>query len=91
MAKAELKTRPTEVSVAEFLAAITDERRRADSLAAGENGAAPIWMVPGSTPRVNVPATFASAACSPRLPRRPSGNHVFSSASWWSPYFCAAK
>lgn len=31
MAKAELKTRPTEVSVAEFLAAITDERRRAEA------------------------------------------------------------
>ena len=31
MAKAELKTKPTEVSVAEFLAAITDERRRAEA------------------------------------------------------------
>ena len=31
MAKAELKTKSTEVSVAEFLAAITDERRRAEA------------------------------------------------------------
>lgn len=31
MAKAELKTKPTEVSVAEFLAAVPDERRRAEA------------------------------------------------------------
>lgn len=31
MAKADLKTKPTEVSVAEFLAAVPDERRRAEA------------------------------------------------------------
>jgi hypothetical protein len=31
MAKAEVKTRPTDASVAEFLNGITDERRRADA------------------------------------------------------------
>lgn len=31
MAKAEAKTKPTEVSVAEFLAAVPDERRRAEA------------------------------------------------------------
>lgn len=31
MAKAEMKTKPTEVSVAEFLAAVPDERRRAEA------------------------------------------------------------